>query len=71
MPGMGGVALAEELRRRLPDLPVVLASGYSHVLAEEGTHGFELLHKPYSAEQISRVLNKVSRRRRRKANPGR
>ncbi|WP_187272386.1 PAS domain S-box protein [Methylobacterium sp. WL9] len=65
MPGMGGVALAEELRRRLPDLPVVLASGYSHVLAQEGAHGFELLHKPYSAEQLSRVLRRVSARWRR------
>ncbi|MFF9549812.1 MULTISPECIES: ATP-binding protein [Methylobacterium] len=71
MPGMGGVALAKELRRRLPDLPVVLASGYSHVLAEEGTYGFELLHKPYSADQISRVLNKVIRGRRRRAAPSR
>ena len=59
MPGMGGIALAEELRRRLPALPVVLASGYSHVLAEEGSHGFELLHKPYSADQLSRVLRRV------------
>ena len=59
MPGMGGIAMAKELRARLPGLPVVLASGYSHVLAEEGAPGFELLHKPYSAEQISRVLAKV------------
>jgi signal transduction histidine kinase/ActR/RegA family two-component response regulator len=59
MPGMGGVELARLLKRRLPNLPVVLASGYSHVLAQEGSHGFELLQKPYSAEQISRVLRKV------------
>nr|WP_280178528.1 PAS domain S-box protein [Methylobacterium gnaphalii] len=65
MPGMGGLALAEELRRRLPNLPVVLASGYSHVLAQEGAHGFELLHKPYSAEQLSRILRRVSARGRR------
>ena len=64
MPGMGGVALAEELRRRLPDLPVVLASGYSHVLAQEGAHGFELLHKPYSTEQLARILRRVSAQRR-------
>ena len=63
MPGMGGVALAEELRRRLPDLPVVLASGYSHVLAQDDTHGFELLHKPYSAEQLSKVLRQATTRR--------
>ncbi|TNC04483.1 PAS domain S-box protein [Methylobacterium terricola] len=64
MPGMGGIALAEELRRRLPTLPVVLASGYSHVLAQNGNHGFELLHKPYSADQLSRVLRRVVHARR-------
>ena len=62
MPGMGGIALAEALRSRLPHLPVVLASGYSHVLAEEGTHGFALLHKPYSAEQLSRMLRQIGSR---------
>ncbi|MGU3287087.1 ATP-binding protein [Methylobacterium mesophilicum] len=59
MPGMGGLALAQELARRLPELPVLLTSGYSHVLAQEGTHGFELLHKPYSADQLGRVLSQV------------
>jgi PAS domain S-box-containing protein len=63
MPGMNGVELAREIRRRLPGLPVVLASGYSHVLAQEGGHGFELLHKPYSADQISRILQRVTGRR--------
>ncbi|GJD98057.1 Sensor histidine kinase RcsC [Methylobacterium iners] len=56
MPGMGGIALALELRQRLPSLPVILASGYSHALALDGAQGFELLHKPYSAEQLSKVL---------------
>ncbi|MHB2208161.1 PAS domain-containing protein [Methylobacterium sp. CM6257] len=63
MPGMGGIELARLLKRRLPHLPVVLASGYSHVLAQEGGHGFELLQKPYSAEQLSRILQRVIRRR--------
>ena len=45
MPGTNGVELAQEIRRRWPDLPVVLTSGYSHVLAEEGSHGFELLQE--------------------------
>ena len=61
MPGMGGIALAEHLSRRLPHLPVVLTSGYSHVLAQEGGHGFELLHKPYSAEQLAHVLARLVR----------
>ncbi|GJD78474.1 hypothetical protein GCM10007886_26190 [Methylobacterium gregans] len=59
MPGMGGIELARLLKRWLPDLPVVLASGYSHVLAQEGSHGFELLQKPYSADQVSRMLRRV------------
>ncbi|KQP92219.1 PAS domain-containing sensor histidine kinase [Methylobacterium sp. Leaf117] len=62
MPGMGGIALARHLRRHLPHLPVVLASGYSHVLAEEGAQDFELLHKPYSAEQIARILHRATAR---------
>ncbi|MBL6080815.1 PAS domain S-box protein [Belnapia sp. T18] len=56
MPGMNGVELGKEIRRRWPDLPIVLTSGYSHVLANGGAQGFELLHKPYSAESVSRVL---------------
>lgn len=59
MPGMDGVELAQRIRRAHDDLPVVLTSGYSHVLARNGTHGFELLRKPYSIEQLSRVLGKV------------
>ncbi|WP_313899192.1 PAS domain S-box protein [Methylobacterium sp. J-090] len=64
MPGMGGIELAKTLQRRMPDLPVLLASGYSHVLAHDGLHGFELLHKPYSADQLGRILGKVVPRRR-------
>ncbi len=66
MPGMSGVDLGREIRRRYPDLPVVLTSGYSHVLAEEGRHGFELLHKPYAAEELSRVLQRMTQSRRRR-----
>lgn len=62
MPGMSGIELAQELRKHYPGLPVVLTSGYSHVLAQNGSAGFELLHKPYSLDQLSRVLSKASRR---------
>jgi signal transduction histidine kinase len=60
MPGMNGIELAEAIRTRYPGLPVVLTSGYSNVLAQNGTHGFDLLHKPYSVEQLSRVLRKAA-----------
>ncbi|WP_272913249.1 hybrid sensor histidine kinase/response regulator [Methylobacterium sp. SyP6R] len=59
MPGMNGVELAGEIRRRRPDIPVVLTSGYSDVLAAEGTHGFDLLRKPYSVADLSRILRRA------------
>ncbi|AWN37121.1 hybrid sensor histidine kinase/response regulator [Methylobacterium radiodurans] len=59
MPGMNGVELAGVIRRRRPDLPVVLTSGYSDVLAAEGTHGFDLLPKPYSVADLSRILRRA------------
>lgn len=66
MPGMSGLELGQEIHRRYPHVPVVLTSGYSHVLAQNGKHGFELLHKPYSVEQLSRVLRKAVRWAKRK-----
>jgi CheY-like chemotaxis protein len=60
MPGMSGVDLGLAIRRRWPKLRVVLTSGYSHVLAQDGRHGFELLHKPYSVESLMRVLTEAT-----------
>jgi len=59
MPGISGIALARELRQRRADLPVVLTSGYSEELARNGHEGFEFLSKPYSADQVSRVLSRT------------
>jgi len=70
MPGMSGIELGQEIRRLYDGLPVLLASGYSHVLARNGTYGFELLHKPYSVEQLSRLLRKVSTRQHRRRTIG-
>ncbi|MDH4552101.1 ATP-binding protein [Pseudomonas sp. BN607] len=59
MPGMGGLALARELRRQRPQLPIILTSGYSEAVAEGGHQGFAFLAKPYSAEQLCQVLGQV------------
>ena len=56
MPGMSGIELGHAVKARWPGLEVVLTSGYSHVIAEEGSHGFELLKKPYSVESLLRAL---------------
>lgn len=60
MPGMNGVDLGNEIRRRFPTLPVILTSGYSNVLAQDSHHGFELLRKPYSIDELSRVLGRMT-----------
>lgn len=61
MPGMTGIELGREIARLYPGLPIILTSGYSHVLAEEGACGFELLNKPYSIDQLSTILRKTVR----------
>ena len=60
MPGMSGIELAKQVRSRWPRLPIVLTSGYSPVLAEQGAGGFPLLAKPYSASELQRALAAVS-----------
>lgn len=65
MPGMSGIDLGHEIRRLYPTLPVVLTSGYSHVLAQQGSHGFELVHKPYSIDQLSGALQDAIKDKRR------
>ena len=63
MPGMDGLAMAKLLRERFHSLPILLASGYSHVVAQEGTCGFELLQKPYSVGALAARLEQVVARR--------
>ncbi|WP_293881243.1 PAS domain-containing protein [Sphingomonas sp.] len=62
MPGMSGIEMGQQIQRLYPHLPIILTSGYSDVLAQGGAHGFELLHKPYSIEELSRVLQKFADR---------
>jgi CheY-like chemotaxis protein len=59
MPGMSGIDFAETVRQQWPGTPIVLTSGYSHVLVEEGRHGFPLLQKPYSANDVARALSEA------------
>jgi nitrogen-specific signal transduction histidine kinase/ActR/RegA family two-component response regulator len=59
MPGMSGIDLAKILKGSHPNLPIVLASGYSHVLAENAHQGFPLLQKPYAACSLAAALAKA------------
>jgi len=61
MPGaMDGARLATELRRRFPRLPVVLATGYSEVLAEGGGQAVaEVLGKPYRLDDLAAAMERA------------
>ena len=56
MPGMTGIELGREIRRRYPGTAILLTSGYSEVISREGAHGFDLLRKPYSMGELAAAL---------------
>jgi CheY-like chemotaxis protein len=59
--GIDGVELGRRIRASWPRISIVLTSVYSHVLAADAQHGFNLLHKPYSLAELSRALRSVRR----------
>jgi PAS domain S-box-containing protein len=62
MPGLTGTALAAELRRQRPDLPIVLVSGYSGPLLTQQALAAgvsELLVKPLQSRQFAATLDRV------------
>jgi CheY-like chemotaxis protein len=56
MPGMSGLDMAKELRTTHPELPVLLATGYSGRLKGDDAAGFRILPKPYGAQSLSEGL---------------
>ncbi len=56
MPGMSGIDLARAAHAEQPDLPVLLASGYSDQILEQGNHEFSVVPKPYGAEALSGAI---------------
>ena len=56
MPGMTGVELAEQARQLRPDLPVLLASGYSQDMTGDAARAFATLAKPYGPATLGAAL---------------
>ena len=58
MPGeMDGIALAREIGRRWPSLPVLLTTGFSPGVAAAAQEGLTLLTKPYGIAALAAALD--------------
>jgi CheY-like chemotaxis protein len=61
MPGeLDGLGLARHLRRTRPELPVLLATGYSNAAADV-RGDFPILRKPYEIHQLSKAIASLRR----------
>ncbi|MDB4914969.1 MAG: putative Histidine kinase [Gemmatimonadetes bacterium] len=61
MPGMRGPTLAEELRKRIPGLPVVFMSGHSDEIVREGLlqPSTPFLAKPFTPAQLAHKVREA------------
>ena len=58
MPGMTGVELARSINQEHPDVPVLLATGYSDEILRTGTE-FAVIAKPFGAADLSKAMAEV------------
>ena len=54
--GMNGLELADRVRRRFPDIPMLLTTGYSSSGQDAVRRGFQVLRKPYDLAALERAL---------------
>jgi CheY-like chemotaxis protein len=62
MPGMTGLELGQEVRRRLPDLPILLATGFAE-LEGAGAANMPRLAKPYTQDQLANQIARLLQRK--------
>ena len=59
MPGkMDGLALARILKQKHPELPILLATGYSDA-ARHAAAEFPILRKPYQIHELNEALSRL------------
>lgn len=62
MPGLTGEALSRELLRIRPDLPIILCTGFSHVMSAEKAKGLGIqayLMKPLAIRDLAPIIRHV------------
>jgi two-component system NtrC family sensor kinase len=57
--GMNGLDLAREINKRFPEIPVLLATGYSASAKDAVRHGIVVLQKPYDLEGLRRNIREA------------
>ena len=58
--GMSGLDLARTLREHYPDLPVLLATGYSQYATQVVKEGFILVEKPYQRDVLAASIRRAA-----------
>jgi PAS domain S-box-containing protein len=64
MPGMGGLELAQRVEAERPDMPVLLATGYSDELLHSDAMNFSVVSKPYDATILGKAISSILQRQR-------
>ncbi len=59
MPGMNGFELAQRIKEKNPDLPIILATGYAELPRDRVIH-FGHLSKPYSSRDLAAALERAA-----------
>ena len=62
LPGLSGAQLINQVKQMLPDVAVILASGYSEDIAQKevsNSHEFEFITKPYSLDDLTAKVFEV------------
>ncbi len=62
MPGMSGAELAKEIKKRQPEIKIILASGYSEEMARKelgDKQDFTFISKPYSLGDLTKKVFEV------------
>jgi signal transduction histidine kinase len=59
MPGMTGLELADKLKQRRPQLPIILTTGYSEGIIAAGSRGLPVIPKPYRIETLADAVDQA------------
>lgn len=60
LPGMSGLELVIETRKRLPELPVIFSTGATTIAGAEALTKITILAKPYTEEELIGAIRKAT-----------